>query len=251
MEHWEKDEKDLEIQNEYNQKIHRNDGDMVEDLVNLDEQKIDSDHDSEENDPEIEEDQDPRSELKDSKKSEEEEDDGPRRSKRSREPPERLNPTMTGQSYAIRKMNIEMKRKMKKDIKIRTKKKFREEHYSLYTQGTRTEADCTEYTNLEGMILAIFMVRFNEFTHVGYKSFSQQYQLGKGLKMFGEKGHKASSSELEQLHHRKCFIHCQLIEQQNLDSHSDLEIPFGSYVEAAQKTTNAAKARTRSAIYLE
>ena len=55
------------------------------------------------------------------------------------------------------------------------------------------------------MILAMFMVRFNEFTDVGYKSFSQQYQLGKGLKMFGEKGHKSSSSELEQLHHRKCF----------------------------------------------
>ena len=29
-----------------------------------------------------------------------------------------------------------------------------------------------------------------------------------------------------------------------------MEIPFGSYVEAAQKTTNTAKARTRSAIYL-
>ena len=98
-----------------------------------------------------------------------------------------------------------MKRKMKKDIKMRTKKKFREEHYNLCTQGIRTEADCTEYTNLEGMILALFMVRFNEFTDVGYKSFRQQYQLGKGLKMFGEKGHKASSSELEQLHHRKYF----------------------------------------------
>ena len=112
---------------------------------------------------------------------------------------------MTGQSYVIRKMNIEMKRKMKKDIKMRTKKKFRKEHYNLYTQGIRTKADCTEYTNLDGMILARFMVRFYEFTDVGYKSFSQQYQLGKGLKMFGEKGHKASSSELEQLHHRKRF----------------------------------------------
>ena len=59
---------------------------------------------------------------------------------------------MTGQSYAIGKMNVKMKRKMKKDIKVRTKKKFREEHYNLYTQGIRTEADCTEYTNLEGMI---------------------------------------------------------------------------------------------------
>ena len=40
----------------------------------------------------------------------------------SREPPERLNPTMKGQSYAMRKINIDMKRKMKKDIKMRTKK---------------------------------------------------------------------------------------------------------------------------------
>ena len=40
----------------------------------------------------------------------------------------------------------------------------------------------------------------------------------------------------------------QLIEQRNLDFNKDLGIPFGSYVEAAQKTTNTAKARTRSAI---
>ena len=43
---------------------------------------------------------------------------------------------------------------------------------------------------------------------------------------------------------------CQLIEQKNLDFHKDLGIPFGSYVEAAHKTTNDAKACTRSAIYL-
>ena len=53
----------------------------------------------------------------------------------------------------------------------------------------RTEADCIEYTNLEGIILAMSMVKFNENVAVGYQSYSQQYQLGKG--------HKASSSELE------------------------------------------------------
>ena len=42
----------------------------------------------------------------------------------------------------------------------------------------------------------------------------------------------------------------QLIEQKNLEFNKDFGIPFGSYVEAAQKTTNTAKARTRSAIYL-
>ena len=43
---------------------------------------------------------------------------------------------------------------------------------------------------------------------------------------------------------------CQLIEQKYLEFHKYLGILFGSYVEAAQKTTNTAKARTRSAIYL-
>ena len=93
---------------------------------------------------------------------------------------------------------------------MRTKKKFPEDHYNLYSQGIRIEADCIEYTNLEGIILAMSMVKFNEYVDVGYQSYSQQYQLGKGLKKFGEKGHKASSSELEQLHHRKCFTQCQL-----------------------------------------
>ena len=139
-----------------------------------------TDHDSEENDPNSEEDQDPRSEREDSEKSDDKEDDGPRRSKRSREPPGRLNPTMTGQSYAIKK-NIEIKRKIKNNIKMRTKKKFQEEHYNLYTQGIRTEADCREYTNLEGIILAISTVMFNEFVDVGYQSYSQKYQLGKGF----------------------------------------------------------------------
>ena len=37
------------------------------------------------------------------------------------------------------------------------------------------------------------------------KSFSQQYQLQKGLKLFGKQGHEASASELAQLHDRKCF----------------------------------------------
>ena len=79
----------MEIQNESNQKIHYKDGDMVEDIEYLDVQKTDSDHDSVENDPDSEEDQDPRSEGEDSEKSDDEEDDGQRKSKRSREPSER------------------------------------------------------------------------------------------------------------------------------------------------------------------
>ena len=54
--------------------------------------------------------------------------------------------------------------------------------------------------------MAIFMIHTNERTDIGNsKSFSQQYQLGKGLKLFGDQGREASVSELNQLYHRKCF----------------------------------------------
>ena len=43
--------------------------------------------------------------------------------------------------------------------------------------GIEDEADCMEFTNLEGMILAMFMVQLNEMTDIDYKSFSQQYQF--------------------------------------------------------------------------
>ena len=198
----------MEIQNESNQKIHYKDGDMVEDIDYLDDHNSDSEPESE--DPNSEEDQNPRSESEDSEKSDDNEKDGPRRSKRPREPPERLNPTMKGQSYGIRKMNIDMKRKMKKDIKMRTKKKFREEHYNLYTQGIRREADCREYTNLEGIILAMSMVKFNEFVDVGYQSYSQQYQLGKSLKKLEKKVIKYHLQSLNSFTTENVFTQCQL-----------------------------------------
>ena len=104
-----------------------------------------------------------------------------------------------------------MKGKMQKDIKMRTKKKFREEHYNLYTQGLRTEADCREYTNLEGIILAMSMVKFNEYVDVAYQSYSQQYQLGKGLKTFGEKDIKPPSQSLNSSTIENVFTQCQLM----------------------------------------
>ena len=37
------------------------------------------------------------------------------------------------------------------------------------------------------------------------KSFAQQYILQKGLKIFGERGEKAASKEVKQLHDRVCW----------------------------------------------
>ena len=74
---------------------------------------------------------------------------------------------MMGQSYAMKKINIKVKRGIKKELKIGSKKTLKEEHYNLFTQGIRTENDCLEYTNQEGMIMAIFMIHTNEITEIG------------------------------------------------------------------------------------
>ena len=54
--------------------------------------------------------------------------------------------------------------------------------------------------------MTFFVIHSNELRDIGnFKSFSQQYHFGKGLKLFGDRGHEASASELEQLHHQKCL----------------------------------------------
>ena len=54
--------------------------------------------------------------------------------------------------------------------------------------------------------MAQFIVYYNAMNDTAVStSFAQQYQLQKGLKLFGERGHKASASEMAQLHDRKCF----------------------------------------------
>ena len=93
----------MEIENNSNQKIHRNDGEMVLDKVDLDDQ---GDDPGSEDKPGSEDDEDSRSEPEGSDESEEDKDNEPRKSVRFRDSPERLNPSRTGQSYAIKKMNI-------------------------------------------------------------------------------------------------------------------------------------------------
>jgi hypothetical protein len=62
-----------------------------------------------------------------------------------------------------------------------------------------------EYTQEEAFILAQYMVHFNaEIMSQGH-SFTQQYMLNKGLKIFGECGAAAASKEMDQLHQRNCF----------------------------------------------
>jgi hypothetical protein len=55
------------------------------------------------------------------------------------------------------------------------------------------------------MLIARFIQDITKNVNEHGASFMQQYILQKGLKVFGNKGHKASKKEIDQLHKRTCF----------------------------------------------
>ena len=62
------------------------------------------------------------------------------------------------------------------------------------------------YSHYQGMVLARIINDFQEGVTISGYSYAQQYLLSKGLKIFGDKGMKASTKELDQLYRRNCFI---------------------------------------------
>ena len=78
----------------------------------------------------------------------------------------------------MQSIGTKLKRHVKKDLNIRAKKKPRSEHYNLFTQGFRTKDNCFEYTNLEAMVMAQFIIYMNEKVDIEVsRSLSQQHQL--------------------------------------------------------------------------
>ncbi len=74
---------------------------------------------------------------------------------------------------------------------------------SYETKGS--DANTIEYTPEIAGVAARYIHETNEKAMMQGHSFGQQYILQKGLKIFGDKGRKAVSSEMGQLHHRDCF----------------------------------------------
>jgi hypothetical protein len=62
-----------------------------------------------------------------------------------------------------------------------------------------------EYGSDEAMLITRFIQDKTINVNEHGASFAQQYMLQNGLKVFGNKGHKASMKEIDQLHKRTCF----------------------------------------------
>ena len=75
-----------------------------------------------------------------------------------------------------------------------------------YAADERNEDVCDEEYKTElAMVIARFMVEINSKATVKGASYAQQYILQKGLKVFGGRGTKAATKEVDQLHQRTCF----------------------------------------------
>ena len=127
----------------------------------------------------------------------------PRRSNRDTRPVERLQPRMSGKSY------------IQEDKKSQTRKKkvrFMEDDlrqleycHNLVSQ-TKPDRDQTlEYTQGQAMLIARLMKDISTQVSIHGASFAQQYLLKQGLKVFGQRGQRASMKEIDQLHKRTCF----------------------------------------------
>jgi hypothetical protein len=77
--------------------------------------------------------------------------------------------------------------------------------HNLVAQVKPDEEMNIEYGSDEAMLIARFIQDITINVNEHGAPFAQQYMLQKGLKVFGNKGHKASMKEIDQLHKRTCF----------------------------------------------
>ena len=119
-----------------------------------------------------------------------------RRSTRETKPIERLEPKMSGKSYAQQEKKVTFDGDA--DMQL-------EYCHNLVIQSEPNEDQMKEYSPSEAMLMARLMNDINSRVVREGASFAQQYLLNKGLKIFGQKGRDASKKEMDQLHRRSCF----------------------------------------------
>ena len=77
--------------------------------------------------------------------------------------------------------------------------------HNIIVQNENNYLEKIEYSYSMAQMIARLMDDYNERITMNGFSFVQQYMIKQGLKIFGEKGKKAASKEVDQLHRRNCF----------------------------------------------
>ena len=157
-----------------------------------------------------------------------------RRSTRETTPVDRLQPKMSGQSYYQEEEKIK-----KVTFKNPISSTELEYCHNLITQIHPNPNEDVEYSVSHAMLIARVMQDLNAKITTQGASFAQQYLLQKGLKIFGEQGHAASSKEMDQLHRRNCFTPISIAEMTPTERSKAME----ALMFLSQKRDNSIKGR--------
>jgi hypothetical protein len=112
---------------------------------------------------------------------------------------ERLEPSMSSKLY------VQNDKKKRKVSFAEDELRQLEYCHNLVAQVKPDEEMNIEYVSDEAMLIARFIQDITMNVNEHRASFAQQYMLQKGLKVFGNKGHKALMKEINQQHKRTCF----------------------------------------------
>jgi hypothetical protein len=119
-----------------------------------------------------------------------------RRSTRLSQPVKRLEPSMRGKLY------VQNHKKKRRVLFAEDKLRQLEYCHNLVAQVKPDEEMNIEYGSNKAMLIARFIQDITLNVNEHGASFAQQYMLQEGLKVFGNKGHKALMKEIDQLHKR-------------------------------------------------
>jgi hypothetical protein len=109
---------------------------------------------------------------------------------------QRLEPNMSGKLY------IQNDKRKKRVSFAKDESRQLEYCHNLVAQVKPDEEMNIEYGSNKAMLIARFIQDITMNVNKHGASFAQQYMLQKGLKVFGNKRHKASMKEIDQLHKR-------------------------------------------------
>ena len=122
-----------------------------------------------------------------------------RRSTRTTRPVERLEPRLSGQTYA---QDGILKKKVTFEMDTIRQLEY---CHNIITQTRPIDEEIRVYDQDEGMLMARYIVDINTMTTIRGSAFAQQFLLDKGLKVFGQRGRGAATKEVDQLCKRSCF----------------------------------------------
>ena len=139
--------------------------------------------------------------------------DPPRRSTRARTQRTTMDPDPSSKSYDSKAPSHHQHNQSTRFTGVRFEEDQREGQanleycHNLIAQVSPNPDDDLEYEPSDAMVIARIIEDINSWAEAGGKeSHGQQHILQKGLKLFGERGRKATMKEIDQLVRRVCFV---------------------------------------------